>query len=231
MNNNIVRMFIACTVMFFIAPVSLYFIFNAKAGKVNISNYSDYTETIPSGLREGIDEALYRAVELNLSEGEKMITSSASIRKKTPQSSYNNSTNITSGSFIVDLKDIRQSYKVFYDWSADKDNPGVSGTPIAVNCLSSDDRIYKDFKCIDGSESSGLSLEYQLPFTDISGPFEIEYMHKQETTPVIGIFHSTPDGRQKALDWLRSKNINPTNIVINYLDINDRLGAFRYGIE
>ena len=233
MSKNNAKLIIVGTVLAFIfIPIVLYLAFGQKIEKINITNYNDYAQDLPPQQRNGIDEALYRAVEMNLSDGEKIVTTSASIRNSTAQNSYNKSTDVISGSFIVDLEGIRQSYEVFYDWSNEKDNPNTSGTPIAVNCISSvSDKIYKDFSCRDGSEASGLPLENQLPYTDINGPFKVIYMYKQGNTDVIGVTNSTPNGRKKAIEWLKSKNIDPSSVIINYLDMRDQLRSFKYAAE
>lgn len=212
--------------------ISIYIFINGRSDTITINNYGTYAKDLPSEQRTSINNSLYLAVKLNLDEGEKMIKSSASIRKNPITNSFDEDRNVHSGSFIVDLKEIRQSYIVAYDWSDDTNNPNTSGYPTTVKCLSDEETIiYKDFVCKDGSEESGLPLENQLPYTDINGPFKIVYMYKQGNTDVIGVMNSTPDGRKKAIKWIESKNIDPSNIIINYLDIRDQLRSFKYATE
>jgi hypothetical protein len=219
-------------VIFLLACVSIYVFVDNRSESITVNNYNTYVKDLPLEHRSSINNALYLAVKLNLVDGEKIIKSPASIRKDTITNAYDEDRDVHSGSFIVDLKEIRQSYEVTYDWSEDKNNPNISGYPTTVKCLSNDEAIlYKDFICKDGSESSGLPLENQLPYTDINGPFKIIYMYKQDNTDVIGVTNSTPNGRKKAIEWLKSKNIDPSSIIINYLDMRDQLRSFKYAAE
>ena len=57
-----------------------------------------------------------------------------------------------------------------------------------------------------------------LPKTDITGPFKIDYGLLGEDTydAYIIISYSTPDGRKKAFDYIRSNGIDPTTLDIRY---------------
>lgn len=218
-----------------IIPVFSFLLFgngNSFGDEIAISNYNDYVKNLPKERRDAINNALYGLVKLNLIDGEKMIKSIAVIRKGSTSESYNKSTDVTSGSFIVDLKDIRESYKATYDWSDNPDNPNVSGYVTTLTCLSDKkDMIYEDFGCKDGSENTGVPLQYQLPHADIAGPFKIIYAGEDGSAIEIAITNSTPNGRQKALEWLRSRGFNPTNIIISYSELHNRLVRFNNDFE
>ena len=56
-----------------------------------------------------------------------------------------------------------------------------------------------------------------LPHTDFSAPYKIDYGYVGNTDEAfVLISKSNPEGRKKALDWLRSLPIDPTNLVIEY---------------
>lgn len=57
-----------------------------------------------------------------------------------------------------------------------------------------------------------------LPKTDITGPFKIDYSFSDldNYDAYITISYSTPDGRKKAFNWIRSNNIDPTTLDIRY---------------
>jgi len=232
MTPRIKLLIVSGIVFFLLVCASIYGYTEGRSESIAINNYDTYAKGLPSEHRSSINNALYLVVKLNLVDGEKIIKSPASIRKDTVKEAYDEERDVHSGSFIVDLKEIRQSYEVAYDWSEDNNNPNTSGYPTTIKCLSDDEAIlYKDFICKDGSESSGLPLENQLPYTDINGPFKIIYMYKQDNTDVIGVTNSTPNGRKKAIEWLKSKNIDPSNVIINYLDMRDQLRSFKYAAE
>lgn len=55
-----------------------------------------------------------------------------------------------------------------------------------------------------------------LPKIDVAGPFKIEYKTDKNNTPYVEINHSTPDGRIKALGWIKSTGIDPTTLDIRF---------------
>lgn len=231
-NTRIKVMLLSAAIVFLVISLVFFIVINSDNESVNVDNYDIHTKDLPQEQRSSINNAIYLTVKLNLVDGEKMIHSTASIRGGSATSSYSTNNDVHSGTFIIDLKEIRQSYLASYDWSENKDNPNTAGYPTRILCLSDEKTIiYKDFTCKDGSEESSLALEYQLPYADINGPFEMFYMYKKQGNTVVGINNSTPDGRKKALAWLRSKNIDPTDVIINNLDIRDQLKSFTYGTE
>lgn len=50
----------------------------------------------------------------------------------------------------------------------------------------------------------------RLPYSDISGPFKIDFGFDQldKTTPYLIVSFSTPKGRRLAIDWLKKNNVD-----------------------
>ena len=67
------------------------------------------------------------------------------------------------------------------------------------------------------SQNSLVSL---LPITDVSGPYSINYgsSEARKDGSVIIIGDSSPNGRVKAVKWLRDKGYKPGDIEIRYTD-------------
>lgn len=64
-----------------------------------------------------------------------------------------------------------------------------------------------------------------LPYTDISGPFGIDYGYIGDdvTKVYLLISYSSPNGRQKAFEWIRSKGYDPTSFTIRYTNFTNPL--------
>jgi hypothetical protein len=67
---------------------------------------------------------------------------------------------------------------------------------------------------------AGTPIIKQLPYTDITGPFTIDY--GPSPTRKNGIFlivsNSSPEGRVNALKWIRQQGYDPTNLEIRFDD-------------
>lgn len=62
-----------------------------------------------------------------------------------------------------------------------------------------------------------------LPHTNISAPYTIQYITSDKNTPVVSVSNSTPIGRERALDWLRSSGYNPTYLKIIFVDYSNQI--------
>lgn len=69
------------------------------------------------------------------------------------------------------------------------------------------------------------SILYNLPVTDINGPFTIEYLYTKDGVDYIKITDSSPQGRVNALHWLRERGIDPTELIIQFEDFKNPLDS------
>lgn len=62
-----------------------------------------------------------------------------------------------------------------------------------------------------------------LPQYDIAGPYTIDYGFKDESTDktYLLIGNSTPEGRKKALQWIRDAGYNPSELDIRFADFTN----------
>lgn len=62
-----------------------------------------------------------------------------------------------------------------------------------------------------------------LPYSDISGPFKIDfgYNHDNHDSLYLIVSYSTPDGRQKAIAWLKQNKVDITDMEIVFADFNN----------
>ena len=88
---------------------------------------------------------LKKTVELNLSQG--VPQSGAIIRNTEPYLyTYDAKNGWYVGSFVVDIPNIQQSYKVEFNYSEDPDY-AIGGYAVLIYCLPEDKMVYPDFDC------------------------------------------------------------------------------------
>ena len=97
--------------------------------------------------------------------------------------------------------------------------------------VASDKKIYLQRESIGGQLAlirgneirSITPLINQLPYTDVAGPFSLDYgpSYLNGLGSFIEITDSSPDGRVNALKWIRSQGYNPTNLEIQFNDFQN----------
>lgn len=204
---------------------------NNKYGKeVGINNYDKYISNLPTDRRDSINSTLYNIIKSNLKSGDPSVKD-ATIRKDSVINNYDSTTNINSGTFIVDIPSIKQSYSIYFEWSTDVNNVNLSGYTAAASCLPADKLIYGDFGCIDDftktNTGSLIILDY-LPYSTFNYTItaRINDSNKVDLNVDMVLYSAdTHDGNRdnsinkyktEIIDWIKSKNLNPVDYVINY---------------
>lgn len=129
------------------------FIFSLKPKKygvgIEIKGYDKYLTEIPRDTRDSLNSTLYNIVKMNLESNAKIDVKDAVIRgDKSITNKYDNKTKVTSGTFIVDMASIKQSYLMHFEWSSEK-GADYSGYPVVAECLPIEKLVYGDFNCKD----------------------------------------------------------------------------------
>lgn len=133
-----------------IIPVIVYLLTPSNYGKgIKIQGYSKYIKDLPKDSRDSLSSTLYNVVKMNLPDNTPIEATDAVIRgKDSTIRSYSGTTKVTSGSFIVDIASLKQSYLMHYEWS-DDDSAIYSGYPVTASCLPVSKLKYGDFSCKD----------------------------------------------------------------------------------
>lgn len=207
-----------------------------KFGKfIKIQNYSSKVKNLSGETREAIESTLYNTVEKNVDTTtiEPSKIKDAYIRDNSNKQEYNAQSTVYSGTFIVDMESIKQSYRVTYKYSH-RNTADTGGTPISITCLAPNELIYGDFNCQDiiSAQSNdydevtsvipyhglsfaltpdatqagrGLVINARLiiPEIDLSGD-------KASQLAVIEQY------KNEVRKWLESKGINPDDYEIDY---------------
>ena len=109
-------------------------------GLSNINGLSSEDQTT-------IRHKLYEAVAFN-SETNNIPESGAIIRDGSLINNFYEDFDMNYLSFIVDLSNVEQSYRIYYEWSNDENNQYVSPDDAgAVMCVDDDEIIYDEFNC------------------------------------------------------------------------------------
>lgn len=109
----------------------------------------------PENIKQAISEQLYNIVALNTKNETIIKNSGAKIQKDSLKE--NNSQNIQAGNFIINLENLNQSYRVYYEF--DTNNKTTSGYPVTIECLDN-----SSCKSLFSSNSNYANLLYALPY-------------------------------------------------------------------
>ena len=139
---------------------------NPYGKEIRIDNLSSVYTNMPQSQKDSIYSGLYNVVKLNVPEGYEIPESGAVVRNGTSKQEFDEETNIYTGEFIVDIASIKQSYRVWFEWSPYGNNPYLGGYAVVVTCLPQDLQIYNSWTCknLIGAEPEWEN-SYQLEYT------------------------------------------------------------------
>jgi hypothetical protein len=220
-----------CIVLGIIATVTYNTLNKNPYGQgIVINDFNKKVKNLPSDRVESISAMLYNTVQLNLKDGQEMPNiPDANIREGSEKQDEVTKNAQYSGSFIVDIESIRQSYKVTYSYSKDPNDDFMSGYPVGVSCLDGAEVIYKDFQCKDltSEESKGVDpIIYRLPHDTLT--YRITALEGDDATISlqIDLYLSSVDlsdsaaaiqqYKLEALTWIESQGFNPDDYQITY---------------
>ncbi len=139
---------------------------NPYGKEIRIDNLSSVYTNMPQSQKDSIYSGLYNVVKLNVPEGYEIPESGAVVRNGTSKQEFDEETNIYTGEFIVDIASIKQSYRVWFEWSPYEKNPYLGGYAVVVTCLPQDLQIYNSWTCknLIGADPEWEN-SYQLDYT------------------------------------------------------------------
>lgn len=215
---------------------------NPYGDQLEIANLSEYTAGKPTDedRLKLIKHNLFDAVQFNSKE--KLDSNSIDdvvIRKDSFSQTYSKSIDVHTVTFTVDIKSVKQSYKVSYQWAGAKENAEyVDEYGTQVTCLPLDELIYGDFKCVDERiEEMGVAnhdpIQPLLPYHERSKFKIVDYSKSDigdEDNRVDLEVEAYVPYQKNAIDqatldeytrdirkWLQSRKLNPDNYNINYV--------------
>lgn len=224
---------ISILVIFITIPIILYLFRPSKYGaSIDIKGYDKYISDLPQDRRDSLNSSLYNIVKLNQKDNKKININDAYIRdKESTIKNYDKTTMITSGTFIVDISSIKQSYLMYYEWSNEIDAE-FSGYTALAKCLDIDELKYGDFDCKDintmQKEQRDPILDY-LPYQTFNYIVTASYDSEDKVVLNVNIYLSSSDAKDENRDaiidgykadfmsWMTSIGYNIEDYTINYI--------------
>lgn len=137
-----------------------------KIDNINVIN-KIVDKKLPQEQKDAIFAQLYNVLKYTLGDTEEPPASGALIREDTIDYGYDKNDNVYSGSFIVDVAAVEQSYEVQLSWSPDRNNTLLGGYPILITCAPKNLRIYDSQRgCVDSPmRELAWANAYQIDYT------------------------------------------------------------------
>lgn len=200
---------------------------------IKIQNYTEKVKNLSGDMRDGMEASLYNTVVKNIDASKDASTvGDAMIRDNSDLQNYSSETTIYSGSFIIDMASIKQSYRIQYSYSNNEETI-VGGSPIVVSCLPKELLVYGEFPCTDlASEQAvddGVILQY-LPYENFTFSITPDATQGDHLVLIVDLDISEIDlkgdaaskaatvalYKKEVTDWIESKDVDPTKYEIQY---------------
>lgn len=235
-NKAIMILLVAGPVLLAIALFAIWKINlpSAYVDQVKINGYGESVKNLPGRYKDMMSAALYNMVEFNSSSSvDPSSIEDARIREGAVNQSEVTQGKQYTGSYIVDIESIKQSYFVQYGWSDEPDLNVQSGYTVMVRCLSLSELKWGDFKCKnlhDGGSDTVDPIVSKLPHKTLS--FELRAdttddklkLRAKLLIPEADL-RSTPSAvesivgqyKQMVLGWIRSQGLDPDGYSIEWI--------------
>jgi hypothetical protein len=194
---------------------------------ITISNYSKFVKNLPASERTVIESALYQIISQNNSPTPTI--TSALIRENTYNQSF--TTEIYATTFIIDLPEIQQSYKIadYYSYLPPSES-GLIDYNIQAHCPSPAESIYPPFTCTDRFTTEDAVKAYDPILSHLpheTNFYSLDLCPDQSTTICLKItiytvpkynIYPTPENAEKytteVTEWIKSLDLDPKNYQI-----------------
>lgn len=227
----IVIFFILIVIIFVVISLETIFHKNPFGEELKIDNFSKYYKKVPEETRDSVFASLYNTASLNTTDTPP--TSGAIIRPDSTSETYNQSTEIYSSDFIVDIESIQQSFRVYMEWSKKSDNPNLTGYTVTISCLTGSSSAYGATKCVDMFDNNSSDkipalypIVYDLPIEvseynsnyTVYTHYTITYNIEDDNKIIVYITDYTGGNYQNALKKIRDLGYAPDLYNIQYID-------------
>lgn len=232
--NQKIAIFFGIAVLFvgIIIYISVIYSQNQYGNGVNINGLDSTVKNISKERKDSIKTTLYNTIKINsVSESEINKINDANIRSDSNAQDYDKNLKNYSGSFIVDIASIKQSYLVQYTYSPSSNNADLAGNPTSVLCLEKSKLIYGEFGCKDiFTQQTGAEdpiIQY-LPKSTLSYQIDgvVDADNKLQSLDVqfqlsnadykTGVEAAVAQYKNEVNSWILSLGLNPQGYVINY---------------
>ena len=205
---------------------------NAYGDGLKIQNYDQMVKNLPSETHQSIEASLYNIVKQN-SNTKVSSVKDTYIRKDSAKQDEVSKGKQYSGSFIVDIESLKQSYRVAYAYSSTPNDGFMDGYPINIICLNPNELIYGEFDCKGTTTSETATsdpilklvphstLNYKItPFLDLDRDRHITLtvtLLLTEADRSINEAAAVEQYKAEALEWLNTQGLDLSRYTINYV--------------
>jgi hypothetical protein len=225
---------------FILVCIGIYVLFqslnkNPNGDSVSIQGYDKKVKNLPVEYKDSFTAMLFKTIKYNSPEGKTSATitsiNDAVIRAGSEKQNTVTAGSQYSGSFIVDIASIRQSYKVQYEYSTNPNDGFTSGYPLLISCLDASELLYGDFHCKDTfSQNNSVTdpIVGILPYSSLDFKIIAIQSSDGKVSLEITLLLSDSDRRSnidsaiatyknEAAKWIVSQGYDPTKYTINYI--------------
>ena len=197
---------------------------------IKIQNFDSKVKNLPKFQKDSIEAILYRTIDKNVDDLNKLKISDAVIRENSESQGFNDKSKTYTGYFIVDIPSIKQSYQVNYYYPTDEKLVPASHYDATITCPLEQQLLYGDFNCKDDF-SNKLSdidpiLEY-LPKSSLT--YEIKasvdnnkisklnvHLFLSEADYNTGVNNAINKYKSEVLSFIKATGQDPNNYTIEY---------------
>ncbi len=215
------------TLLIFLQPSNPYGEF------VGINNYNEYLPSLPKDSQYASNNQLRNIVKVNNPSIDIKSINDASIRDGSSVDNYDKDDNMHYGSFIIDIKSIKQSYLASYYWSNNPDNPNNTKYSGTIKCLPVKDLIYGGFNCKDDFNNSITKenidpimdfLPYDTLHIRVTANSNIKGKVSLNATIILSLADTRNDQTENSVNkyknqintWIISSGLSPNDYPITY---------------
>lgn len=200
---------------------------------IRIQNYSAKVKNLSNDMRDSMESSLYNTVIGNVDASTNVSKiNDATIREGSDAQERDSKNATYSGSFIIDMSSIKQSYYVQYSYAPDP-TTSIGGSPVIISCLPVEKLIYGEFTCTDlaskQSTEDDMILQY-LPYENFTFKITPDATQGDKLVLVVDLDISEVDlkgdaaskaqtvtmYKNEVTDWIASKGVDPTKYEIQY---------------
>jgi hypothetical protein len=204
---------------------------NPYGNQIPITNLKSVIPNLPQDRIDAISTSLYNRVSSLYQDDLSDI--SAIVREDSAENNFDSGQELHYGNFIVDIAAVKYSFKVYFEWADNPNNPNLSGYAVVINCLPENQLIYGTFPCQDDTSTTDPindSITKHLPFMNTDFSIKLSVNDQNAISLVVELFFVSWDydesgqpkpaaiARQKKLvaDWFTSRNLDLHKYTINY---------------
>ena len=197
--------------------------------QIRIDNLSEFINDMPKKTENNICEALYSAIANSVQDGTTVPEKGAKIRTGSVTNNFIKEQNMHYGSFIVDIDEVKQTYRIDFEWSDDEKNPYYSGYRTLVKCPKEEEMKYKTTFCKDDMRTGTIQESYPI-LSEL--PLKVDYFANNYTKHVkykitykisddeqsvtIKIIDYMGNGYDEALEKIEELGYDPDDYEIEY---------------